>query len=324
VVPRLFKRAIFVLAPLVVVLGGGEAWQWATGWPHIPAGAEFTHNKVYWVEDPNLRLEPVPHRETGGVFRVSTDQNGLRAPLHPEAKPPGAYRVMPLGCSTTFGWGVDDDQSYPARLEAILNEGGHKVEVINGGQPGYSSFQGLWLWDKALKKYSPDVVIFGYVVQDSRMVQYSDTSQAILQGEADFLKQNLLHQSKLYLRMQQEIDRYRAEKKDEVQQTPRIPEQEYVDNIKAFKALAEGVGAKFMLFGFPLERAGYTEGHRRILHAAAEKLGVPIYDPQPEMETRSSQETLYFPQDRGHANAAGNDVIAQGMAQFLVTNSLVP
>lgn len=318
------RRLLFAVVPLILLTGGAEAYLDKTGYGAAPADAEWTHGSVYWVSNANLNSEVFPHKETLGSFRVSTDANGLRAPLHAEKKPAGAYRVMTLGCSTTFGWGVDDAETYPARLESILGEGGHPVEVINGGQPGYSSFQGLWLWDRSLNRYAPDVVIFGYLVQDSREVAYSDRSQAVYQHEGDFLKKNLLYHSKLYLFVRDLIDRWRSEAKDTVKQSPRIPPEEYVENIRAFKKLVEDAGAKFVLFGYPLERSGYTEGHRRILHAAATELDVPIHDPQPEMEKRTASETLYFPQDRGHANAAGNDAIAQGMAQFLVAESLVP
>lgn len=318
------RRLVFALLPVVLLLVGAEAWLRGSGWPHVPPGAveKFTHQQVYWVEAANQNLVAHPHNETGGSFRVSTDQNGLRAPLHTETKPAGAFRVMTLGCSTTFGWGVDDAESYPAQLESILAAEGHPVEVINGGQPGYSSFQGQWLWERALSRYAPDVVVFGYLVQDSRMVAYSDRSQALYQANADFLKTNLLHQLKSYLWVKELIDAGRTRAKEHGE-TPRIPPEEYVENIRTFKKLAEGVGARFVLFGFPLERSGYTEGHRALLHAASEELGVPLHDPQPEMERRTATETLYFPQDRGHANAAGNKVIAQGMAQFLVSSGLV-
>ncbi|MSQ01775.1 MAG: hypothetical protein EXR71_07765 [Myxococcales bacterium] len=315
---------MFALFPVVLLVGGLEGYLRGSGWPQIPAGAAFTHNQVYWVEPANLMLEAVPHKETGGTFRVSTDQNGLRTPLHTEQKPAGTFRVMTLGCSTTFGWGVGDAESYPAQLESILTTEGHEVEVINGGQPGYTSFQGLWLWDKVLAQYAPDVVIFGYLVQDSRTVPYSDHSQALLQQNADFLKQNLLHRLKAYLFVKEAIDSWRTERKDSAGgDGQRSPPDEYVANIRAFASRAEAVGARFMLFGFPLERSGYTEGHRAILHAAAAELNVPIYDPQPEIERRTASETLYFPQDRGHANADGNRAIAQGMAQFLVSGGLV-
>jgi hypothetical protein len=320
------RRLGFALLVVALFFGGSEIALRAAGWPKKDPTKEFTHSEVYWVQPPSQHLEPYPHKETGGSFRVSTDANGLRAPLHAEQKPAGTYRVMTLGCSTTFGWGVDDELTYPARLEAILNDSGHKVEVINGGQPGYTSFQGLWLWDRTLAKYTPDVVIFGYIVQDSRSVAYSDRSQATLQQNNDFLKHNLLYHFRVYQMLRAAIDTWRIEQKDKATDGGvfRVPPEEYVENIRAFKARADAIGAKFVLFGFPLERTGYTEQHRGLLHSASDLLPAPLYDPQPDFERYSATETLYFPQDRGHANAAGLDRIAQGMAQFLVAERLVP
>ncbi|HND30099.1 MAG TPA: GDSL-type esterase/lipase family protein [Myxococcota bacterium] len=318
------RRLLFSLLPLLLLVLGAEGALRAMGWPKKDTGREFTHSEIYWVEDASLRKQAFPHKETGGSFRVSTDANGLRYPLHAEEKTAGTFRVMTLGCSTTFGWGVDDEASWPARLETILQEGGHKVEVVNGGQPGYSSFQGLWLWQQTLRRYQPDLVIFSYIVQDSRKVSYSDHSQAILQGNADFLKQNLLYRSLLYQWSLNQINGWRIESKDRAQTEFRVPLVEYKDNIRAMLKNTQDVGAKMMLFGFPLEREGYTGEHRRILHAAADVLELPIYDPQPEFERITSQQVLYFPQDRGHANAEGNNLIAQGMAQFLVAQKLVP
>jgi lysophospholipase L1-like esterase len=325
-VSRRLRRIGFALAPLVVLAVGAEVALRAAGWPPSAEGS-FTHSEVYWVEPPSQRLEAHPHKETGGSFRVTTDPNGLRAPVHPEEKPAGTTRVMTLGCSTTFGWGVDDDATYPARLEAALKEEGRPVEVINGGQPGHTSFQGLWLWDEALHRYKPDVVLFGYIVQDSRTVAYSDRSQAALQKNADFLKRNVLYRLQSYVALRALLDGWRIEAKE----APggeggqyRVPPEEYVENIRAFKSRADEAGARFVLFGFPLEREGYTKEHRRILRSAADVLEVPLYDPQPEFERLTAQETLYFPQDRGHANAAGLDRIARGVAEFLTTQKLVP
>jgi len=319
-----WKRLIYSLIPLLVLVGAGEGGLRMAGWPQKDSSRSFTHNEVYPLVDPSLRLQAFPHKETGSSFRVSTDANSLRAPLHPEEKPEGAFRIMTLGCSTTFGWGVDDEQTYPARLEAILKEQGHSVEVINAGQPGYTSFQGLWLWDHSLNRYHPDLVIFGYVVQDARKVAYSDRSQAVLQQNAEFLKEHFLYNSRLYLFFMNTYKGWRIASKDKEAQVYRVPGDEYSENIRSFQAKTKENGAKMMLFGYPLEREGYTKEHRGILHAAAEVLDLPIYDPQPEFEQLTSQQTLYFPQDRGHANAEGNAEIAKGMAQYLVANKIVP
>ncbi len=321
------KRLAFSLIPLVVLIGGAEAGLRAAGWPKVESKG-FAHNKVYWVTDPDLEASTFPHKETGGSFTVSTDHNGLRVPRHAEDKAEGMHRVMTLGCSTTFGWGVDDAESYPARLESRLKAGGHDDwEVINGGQPGYTSFQGLWLWDRTLKRYAPDIVLIGYVVQDARKAAYTDKSQAILQGESGFLKENVLYQSKLYLGLRVLIGsvQVRAKERGEGDEggAYRVPPEDFVDNIRTLVGKVRDIGAEPVLFGYPLEREGYTRQHRLILSAAAEDLGVRHFDPQPKMEEASRRQTLYFEKDRGHANAKGNNLIAKWVYDWLQDEGLL-
>jgi len=326
-VNRTLKRLAFSLVPLVVLLGGAEAGLRAADWPRVDSSA-FAHNQVYWTADPNMESQAVPHKETGDTFLVSTDAHGLRVPRHPSDKAPGMHRVMALGCSTTYGWGVDDAQSYPARLESRLKAEGHADwEVINGGQPGYTSFQGLWLWDTVLKDYHPDVVLIGYIVQDARKAAYTDKSQAVLQGDARFLKTHLLYQAKTYLALRSLLGSVQIRAKErpvgDEGGVYRVPPADYADNLRALVKDVVAVGAVPVLFGYPLEREGYTTQHRAILRAASEELGVRDFDPQAQMEEASRRQTLYFERDRGHANARGNDLISKWVADYLEREGLL-
>ena len=269
------------------------------------------------------------HGEENTTFPVTTNDEGLRAPLHAPGKPAGKQRIMALGCSTTFGWGVTDAESYPARLEALIHEGGRPdIEVINGGQPGYTSFQGRWLWDRTLRHYQPDLVLVGYVVQDARKAAYSDRSQAVLQQDARYLKDNLLYRSKVYLGLRSLLGHVQVRAKERGAQDVggeyRVPPSDYADNLRTLVAGIREAGATPVLFGYPLEREGYTARHRVILKAAAEELGVAHFDPQPQMDEASRGEQLYFARDRGHANAAGNDRIARWVLAYLETTGLLP
>ena len=115
----------------------------------------FEHNEPFWVVDPDLKVYAMPHNEENTSFAVSTNSDGLRTSIEvTDSKK--TLRVMTLGCSTTFGWGVADSETYPARLQHYLTEAGYgNVEVVNAGQPGYTSFQGDWLWDALLDDYNP-------------------------------------------------------------------------------------------------------------------------------------------------------------------------
>ena len=87
-------------------------------------------------------------------------------------------------------------------------------KFVNAGQPGYTSFQGDWLWDALLDDYKPDVVLVGYIVQDARKVAYSDKSQAILQGDNRFLKDNVLYRSKGYLALRYGMGKVQIQAKE--------------------------------------------------------------------------------------------------------------
>lgn len=323
----ILKRLLFSLVTVLAIFGIAEAGLRAAGWPTVDTDA-FAHNQVFWTADPNMDGQAMPHRETGGSFTVSTDGQGLRIPRHEAAKPAGKKRLMALGCSTTFGWGVDDAKSYPARLQTRLTAKGYdRWQVINGGQPGYTSFQGLWLWDRTLAGLDPDVVLIGYVVQDARKAAYSDKSQAILQGDSRFLKQHLLYKLKVYLGLRALVGSVQIQAKERPTGDEggvfRVPPQDYVDNIRALVQRVRAVGAEPVLFGYPLEREGYTGEHRRILRAAAAELHVRHFDPQPQMEEASRRQTLYFESDRGHANATGNDLIAKWVLEYLEEEGLL-
>lgn len=323
--PSFVRRVIYSLVPVALVFGSAETALRMMGWP--TAEAAFEHNEPFWQVDPDLDGFAMSHREEGATFPVSTNADGLRPPHHDRAKPSGVQRVMTLGCSTTFGWGVQDNETYPARLEALAHENGHaQVEVINGGQPGYTSFQGSWLWDRVLRHYTPDVVLIGYVVQDARKAAYSDKSQAILQGDARFLKDNVLYRLKTYLGLRSLLGGVEVRAKERSGDQGgvfRVPPEDYVENLRALVKGVQAADGVPVLFGYPLEREGYTRQHRVILRAAADELGVPWFDPQAGMEAATRQQQMYFSRDRGHANSAGNDWIAREALGFLERENLL-
>jgi len=320
------KKALFALVPLLVVLGGTEIGLQQAGWPKPTVG--FEHNEPFWLTPSDQESKSYSHKESGGSFSVSSNEDGLRAPLHAREKPDGTIRVMTMGCSTTFGWGVDDSESYPAKLERLISDQGNdSVEVINAGQPGYTSFQGRWLWAERLRHYAPDVVLIGFVVQDARKAAYTDKSQAVLQGDNRFLKDNVLYRSRIYTGLRDILGGIQIKAKERPDGGDggvyRVPPADFADNLRYLVEEVRDSGATPVLFGFPLEREGYTAQHRRILQAAASELHVSHLDLQDRMDTASRQERLYFERDRGHANAAGNQRIAQWVYDFLDAQNLL-
>ena len=86
----------------------------------------------------------------------------------PHEKRQGVYRILVLGDSFTFGQGIKDlHDTYPKLLEQKLNQKSNiTFEVINAGKRGSETYEEFnFLNDKGIK-YSPDLIILGYMVND--------------------------------------------------------------------------------------------------------------------------------------------------------------
>ncbi len=66
--------------------------------------------------------------------------------------------IIAVGDSLTAGFGVDEEQAYPARLERKLRDAGYIFRVINAGINGEKSGEALARIDWILSR-KPDVVI---------------------------------------------------------------------------------------------------------------------------------------------------------------------
>ncbi len=100
---------------------------------------------------------------------IRTNSQGFRANKECALKKKdGTIRIICLGASPTFGWGVDFEYTYSRQLENILKESYPKrnFEVINAGVIGYSSYQGLLFFKNKILRYSPDIISVAYVIND--------------------------------------------------------------------------------------------------------------------------------------------------------------
>lgn len=111
-----------------------------------------------------------------------TNSLGYRGGEFQKAKPDGLTRIALLGDSVTFGWGHEDTATtFPALLEASLNENQVRFQVYNFGVPGYSSYQGLKLLESEVLDYRPDLVCLQYGWNDHwEAYRYPDKDQVRL------------------------------------------------------------------------------------------------------------------------------------------------
>ncbi|MCC6159290.1 MAG: hypothetical protein IT350_14665 [Deltaproteobacteria bacterium] len=119
---------------------------------------------LMWRNRPDLRTEfaGVPVRADRRGFRISAER-----PAAIDDRRSDAPRIVCLGESPTFGWGVRFEDAYPARVEKLLSERlGRAVEVVNAGMIGYSSHQGRLLLEREILALRPDIVSVPFVIND--------------------------------------------------------------------------------------------------------------------------------------------------------------
>jgi lysophospholipase L1-like esterase len=118
--------------------------------------------------DPERVYELKPSRRwlfRGGVVRTNSD--GLRGPERAVPKGAGVLRVVGLGDSVQWGWGVNQDETYLSLLETLLSsELQRPVETINLAVPGYNTVQEAATLRAQGWRYEPDVIVLNYTTND--------------------------------------------------------------------------------------------------------------------------------------------------------------
>lgn len=92
---------------------------------------------------------------------VALNERGFRGPSwRAEAR----RRVLVLGDSFTFGYGVEYEQAYPAVTERMLAQAGCSAAVFNAGVPGYGTMQEWELARRLIPRTMPQAVVLGFTV----------------------------------------------------------------------------------------------------------------------------------------------------------------
>lgn len=155
--------ALFLLLTIEISLRGVEHFKPLLHSPPLTgevAGIMRPDPDLFWSLVPGVQ---VPYAGAN----VTINRLGLRSSEVGE-KQPGEFRILSLGESTTFGEGVEDDQTYSALLESHLTRAnpGRKISVINAGVSCYSSVQSLEYLQSRGLALKPDLVLFYHEFND--------------------------------------------------------------------------------------------------------------------------------------------------------------
>ncbi|HEX9188112.1 MAG TPA: SGNH/GDSL hydrolase family protein [Vicinamibacteria bacterium] len=151
------------LARLVPPLARRAAALRAAGAPRDevhPRGLYRVLGESHWTLAPGFS-----GRFVRPAFDVEVRANslGLRD-REPGARAPGVFRVLGLGDSFAFGWGVPAEACFLERLGERLDASrpGVAHEVLNAGIPGYGTWEARAMLRSVAPSWAPDLVILAF------------------------------------------------------------------------------------------------------------------------------------------------------------------
>jgi lysophospholipase L1-like esterase len=298
------------------------------------------HRSLIYESHGDLLFTPAPNQEYVEKISISkshTDQYGLRSGVSPA----GRMIILCLGDSITYGYGVDDQDTYPARLQLALDQNEpRKYAVLNGGVNAYPVWlmheKFLYLWNRGIR---PDLVIVGYSMNEGLLTQLGT---ADLLTKAQFERRvkwkNYVRQLALYNVVVENWARHYYDRvKDRMIPGTHSMSLERKDVERSYERQLELLTADLrerqvpVVFVLFCSFNGRTQNYdaqgpfQKLFADFAEKHDVPLFSSEAALsEGLSLPASLkrYFI-DACHMNARGTDKFGRKLASFLETRKFI-
>lgn len=132
-----------------------------TDWAAVPERVWTEHHPIlgwYHIKNHRAILEKNELR-----VEIHTNSVGFRGRReYTKERVPGVKRILFLGDSFVFGWGVEDSQVFTSRVESEKQD----YEVINLGVAGYGIDQIYLSYQQLGLEYKSDIVFIGIFYED--------------------------------------------------------------------------------------------------------------------------------------------------------------
>jgi lysophospholipase L1-like esterase len=330
------RRALFVVVIVSVALLLLEGALRLTGrprglvrsfsgvWNHDPASLARTEG--LFAPSTRKRISWPPEL----AYEAGFNAHGLRGPELAAARPP--LRLLALGDSVTFGYYVEDADTWPARLEATLRAGGLPgVEVVNGGCGHFTITDEHRYLEERLLRLEPDVVVLQFCSNDvldielersptlyEELLHDADTSS----GPGEWLRATALGelQLELALRLKGAHREPPTGMAPPAQTIPDAAWARYEAELVSLRDLVRRRGVDLVVLAFPdlsMVQDGGPSTYDAHLSAICARAGVPFRSALAEYRSAPDPHALYhWPYDP-HPSALGNAALAR-TAQVLL------
>jgi lysophospholipase L1-like esterase len=127
---------------------------------------------VLWRNAPSVtKIAPVNPQAYGhnDTWTIRVNSEGFRGPEREDKDArEGVYRILFIGDSVTFGYGVEERDSFVGRVKVMLRTRypDRRFDIVNAGVPGWSWVQGLRFLQVRGLSLHPNLVIMAHGVND--------------------------------------------------------------------------------------------------------------------------------------------------------------
>lgn len=295
------------------------------GWRHVPNTQVLSETREYKVE-----------------YKINS--KGLRDIERSYDKRDGQFRILCVGDSITFGWGINAQQRFTNILESFLKN----TEVINMGVQGYGIDQNLLFLRQEGVKYHPDLVLIYVISPDFVRAHYSQMwskqkPKFLLDEKGELLLSNvpvpkisgfylntpilywikyyLCKRSYLFWVFQEKIANWKITKDvlANKKKSLKVDKIEYSYWRKLDKAILKNLqittelfGAKLVIVGsLPMDTKAFLRENN-------------IYFCEDPLRSYKGRNPDFCYAEFSHPNALGNKLIAESIYKYIIDKDLIP
>ena len=284
---------------------------------------------LFWRIRPNLK-------EVYWDFTViSTNGQGLRHDGDMGRKRPGAFRIVCVGDSVTFGYRVPmafpqnphayshEEFPYPLQLERELRQANPDkiIEVVPLAVPAYTTHHGLNMLRREIAWLKPDIVTACFGWNDACLRAVPDRVSMPVDGLHVFVRALICH-SQTVAHLVKWRRSHRTNPQGTATSVPRVSRDDYVANLLEIAKLSRAHGAQPVLIGAlyhdakanPPE-AALMKQYRDALREAATANSVPYLQIDRLTEAGYPGNDSLFG-ELIHPNIAGHQLMTKALLKF--------